>query len=390
MSRGVAPSRRRPSTRSMSCLPTRSAGCGVQRVLEVDALPGDGRRPDTFSAAWTAPPRSETRTHPLAPARGLRHEPEEGRRRPEEETAPRGSSADPALTVHKTATASNVVPIGSKSEEAEAKGSGLGLFDDGALFRTQIADGKCLVIYLGHQLTKRSRHDDLTNLTLGERPRADHPALVRVCRFAGKHFLPMSIHHNIAPISRNPTEIQAPLYLDELVRLFRHCRWKDGDRYYIARLIWCHAGISRRINIENLPFWIEAVLKDSEDQVSIDLSWVILADYIYKDLDRWVRMIRQYPDRFVIGSDAVGAASKLKQELSNFDPLLAKLHSDIRAKVPHANFANLMQEMATMRAKAGLGDEGIVLDYRYECSEYGNTGRLSKSESFTRSREEPE
>ncbi len=235
-----------------------------------------------------------------------------------------------------------------------------------------------------------SRHDDLTSLTLGERPRADHPALVRVCRFAGKHFLPVSIHHNIAPISRNPTEIQAPLYLDELVRLFRHCRWKDGDRDYTTRFIWCHAGISRRINIENLPFWIEAVLKDSGDQVSIDLSWVVLADYIYEDLDRWVRLIKQYPDRFMIGSDAVGGASKLKQELSNFDPLLAKLPSDIRVKVAHANFANLMQEMAAMRAKAGLGEEGIVLDYEYEFPEYGNTGRLSKSESFTRSREELE
>ena len=235
-----------------------------------------------------------------------------------------------------------------------------------------------------------SRHDDLTNLTTGERPRADHPALVRVCRFAGKHFLPVSIHHNIAPISRNSSEINVPLYLDELIELFRHCRWQENDGDYTTRFIWAHAGISRRVNIENLPFWIEEVFKDSGDQVYVDLSWVVLDNYIYKDLDRWVQLIKQYPKRFMIGSDAVGGASNLKQELSRFDLLLSKLPLDIRARVAHDNFANLMQEMAAKRAKAGLGEEGIILDYKYEFPEYANTGRLSKTESFIRSIEKSE
>ena len=226
-----------------------------------------------------------------------------------------------------------------------------------------------------------SRHDDLTNLTTGERPRADHPALVRICRFAGQHFLPVSIHHNIAPISRNSSEIKPPLYLDELVELFRHCRWQEGDVNYTTRFIWCHAGISRRVTTENLPFWIEEVFKDSGDQIYIDLSWVVLEDYIYKDLDRWVDLIERYPERFMIGSDAVGGASTLDQEFSRFDSLLSRLPADVRVKVAHDNFADLMQEMAEMRAAAGLGEQGIVLDYRYEYPEYANTGRLPESES---------
>ena len=232
-----------------------------------------------------------------------------------------------------------------------------------------------------------SRHDDLTNLTTGERPRADHPALVRVCRFAGKHFLPVSIHHNIAPVSRNPSEIKQPLYLDELVALFRSCRWQEDDTEYTTRFIWCHAGISRRVNIEDLPFWIEEVLKDSGDQVYIDLSWVVLDDYIYKDLDRWVQLIKRYPARFMIGSDAVGGASRLKQEFSRFDRLLSRLPPDVRVKVAHDNFADLMQEMVDMRAKLGLGKEGIMLDFNYEFPESAHTGRLAESESFVRSRE---
>ncbi len=234
-----------------------------------------------------------------------------------------------------------------------------------------------------------SRHDDLTNLTTGERPRADHPALVRVCRFAGRHFLPISIHHNIAPISRNPSEIKQPLYLDELVELFRNCRWQEGEVDYTTKFIWSHAGISRRVNVENLPFWIGEVLKDSGDQVYIDLSWVVLEDYIYKDLNQWVQLINRYPTRFMIGSDAVGGASKLKEEFSRFDKLLLQLPSEVRVKVAHDNFADLMQEMADSRSKAGLGEEGVVLNYEYEFPEYAHTGRLAESDSFTRSREEP-
>lgn len=232
-----------------------------------------------------------------------------------------------------------------------------------------------------------SRHDDLTNLTTGERPRADHPALVRVCRFAGKHFLPVSLHHNIAPVSRNPDEIKQPLYLDELVELFRNCSWEEREVTYKTTFIWCHAGISRRVNIENLPFWVEEVLKAFGDQVYIDLSWVVLEDYIYKELDEWVQLIKRYPTRFMIGSDSVGGASKLKQELSRFDTLLLQLPPEVRVKVAHDNFADLMQEMADMRALAGLGEEGVVLDYTYEFPEYAQTGRLTESDSFTRSRQ---
>ncbi len=228
-----------------------------------------------------------------------------------------------------------------------------------------------------------SRHDDLTNLSFGERPRADHPALVRVCRFAGEHFLPVSIHHNIAPISRSPSEVKPPLYLDEFVQLLRQCRWEKEGVDYTTRFIWCHAGISRRVTIADLPFWIEEVLKEAGEQLHIDLSWVVLEDYVYQDLERWAELISRFPDRFMIGSDAVGGASRIDQELDRFDRLLAALPEEVRVRVEHDNFAGLMEEMANLRAAAGFGEQGIVLDYRYEFPEYAHTGRLKASESFT-------
>ena len=209
---------------------------------------------------------------------------------------------------------------------------------------------------------------------------------MRVSRFAGKHFLPVSIHHNIAPISRDPKEVKAPLYLDELVDLFRYCRWKEGETDYTTKFIWCHAGISRRVTVADLPYWIEEVLKESRDQVYIDLSWVVLENYIHKDLDRWVELIKKYPTQFMIGSDAIGQASKIKQELSRYDRLLSRLPRKARIRVAHNNFADLMQEMAEKRAEADLGEGGLILDFDYEFPEYAHTGRLEDSVSFTRSR----
>ena len=231
-----------------------------------------------------------------------------------------------------------------------------------------------------------SRHDDLTNLTTGERPRADHPALLRVGRFAGRHFLPISIHHNVAPISRNASEIRQPLYLDELVWLLRNCSWEEEEVTYKTIFIWCHAGISRRVHVDNLPFWIEEILTEFQDQLYIDLSWVVLEGYVYKELDRWAELIQEFSGRFMIGSDSVGTASTLGQELNRYQRLLARLSPEVRRKVAHENFASLMEDMRARRAQADLGEQGIVLDYAYEFPEYAYTERLPDVESFTRSR----
>ena len=231
-----------------------------------------------------------------------------------------------------------------------------------------------------------SRHDDLTNLTTGERPRADHPALLRVCRFAGEHFLPVSIHHNISPISRNSDEVKEPLYLDELVELFRFCSWKKGGGTYATKFIWCHAGISRRIVVESLIYWIDELLEEFGDHVYIDLSWVVLENYVYKDLDSWVALIKKYPTQFMIGSDAVGMASAIGKELSRYEELLSRLPLEVRIRVARDNFADLMEEGAERRAAAGLGRNGLVLSYDYEFPKYQHTRRLTSPDSFTRSR----
>ena len=238
-----------------------------------------------------------------------------------------------------------------------------------------------------------SRHDDLTNLTTGERPRGNHPALKRLCRFAGDSFLPVSIHHNIAPISRSSKEVKEPVYLDELVELFAYCP--------NTKFIWCHAGISRRVVVANLPHWIGAVLKRFKGQVYIDLSWVVYEDYILKDLDGWAKLITKYPESFVLGSDVVGGARNMGKKLSRYKPLLDAISGDpneeVRRNLARDNFLRLMTSLEELRRKKMLGEGlikedapkrmGLTLRSDYEYDESAHTGAPKRS--FIREHRKP-
>lgn len=252
-----------------------------------------------------------------------------------------------------------------------------------------------------------ARHDDVTHLSLGERPRANHPALLRVCKFAGQAFLPVSIHQNIAPVSR-PRVIRDPVYVDELVELFRYCHEEPGSGRESTVFIWCHAGISRRVHVENLPYWIDEILDVYGDHVYIDLSWVVWDNYMRDDAQTWVELVEKYPERFLLGSDVVGGASRAGEELRNYDQWLDMLKPATRELVARDNLKNLLVRMADRRRLAGfsaasssernsgkrdstkeaisLGSQGIVLPIDYTYPEHADMPRLSDEESFVRSR----
>ena len=194
-----------------------------------------------------------------------------------------------------------------------------------------------------------SRHDDLTNLTTGERPRANHPALLRIFDFAGEHGIPISIHHNIAPISPGDA-LKDPLYLPEILEAF--------NEFPDTRFIWCHAGISRRILIKDLVGHLDRVLADHRNHVTIDLSWVVYPNYIVKNLDDWTALIRRYPDNFVIGSDAVGRLGDYPDQIRIYDLLFDALgDSELIEKLASGNFLRIMP------------DDAVSLDRDYQYPE---------------------
>ena len=224
------------------------------------------------------------------------------------------------------------------------------------------------------------------NLTTGERPRGDHPALKRVCRFAGEWHLPVSLHHNIAPISRNPSEVKQPVYLDELVELFEYCRKPNAE--YDTTFIWCHAGISRRIVVADMPHWLDAVLSRFEGQVYVDLSWVVYEDYILKDPESWAGLIRRYPRSFMLGSDVVGGGQNMGTEFREFEALLDKISTDpqdeVRRNLARDNFVRLMTDLGRRRrakmvsenviSPDAIGSTGLILRPDYEFDERAHTG----------------
>lgn len=144
-----------------------------------------------------------------------------------------------------------------------------------------------------------SRHDDLTALTYGEPPRADHPVFLAIYDLAAEKGLPVLIHHNIAG-----AYIDDPIYLEELERALEHNRKTN--------IIWAHVGISRRVEISNL---------------------VEMAD----------GLLDKHPDRIMIGSDKVGHWATYPGEIAKYYPLLDLLSDATARKVSHENILKLVK-----------------------------------------------
>lgn len=176
-----------------------------------------------------------------------------------------------------------------------------------------------------------SRHDDLTAFTYGEPPRADHPALMKVYQFAAKKNLPVLIHHNISSATK-----QAPIYLKELENALRENP--------LTRIIWAHAGISRRVVVPTLRDELRRILV-TYPNLSVDISWVVYPEYIGKDkesLKNWAVLLEEFPERFMIGSDKVARWDGYRQEIRKYDPLLELLTPATARKVTRGNILKIV------------------------------------------------
>jgi hypothetical protein len=175
------------------------------------------------------------------------------------------------------------------------------------------------------------RHDDLTALTYGEAPRANSTAFGRVLELAAKHHLPVLVHSNIGPSWR-----QQPDYLDEMESAIR--------QHPDTRMIWAHAGISRRIVIADHTDILRRLLRQYPN-LSVDLSWVIFEQEIAPGgtLDRrWVSLIEEYPGRFMIGSDTGDFSDQYTSILQRTYVLLDALKPETARKLAHDNFLALL------------------------------------------------
>ena len=176
-----------------------------------------------------------------------------------------------------------------------------------------------------------SRHDDLTALTYGEPPHADHPAFLEIFDLAAEYDIPVLIHHNISGVN-----IEDPIYLKEMQNALAHNR--------DAKIIWAHVGISRRINVPTLLKIADTMLKENEN-LYYDISWIVFEDYINKDkasLKDWAKLIEKYPDRFIFGTDKVGHWDTYPQEATKYMPLIEQLSDETADKLLGGNILELI------------------------------------------------
>jgi predicted TIM-barrel fold metal-dependent hydrolase len=181
---------------------------------------------------------------------------------------------------------------------------------------------------IGEILTRKG---ELTPLTLGETSRADHVALDPVYEFAAKNDLPVWIHSNITTI-----RMAEPLYLHEMMNAV--------EKHPLTRFVWCHAGHSRELVVPDLVDHVRRAVAEHEN-LWVDFSWVVFDMVMVKDgrIDpAWVKLIEDYPDRFLVGSDKIGHYGTYGKEIRKYDLLFEALTPRTARKVAAENMWRLL------------------------------------------------
>jgi len=180
-----------------------------------------------------------------------------------------------------------------------------------------------------------TRHDDLTALTYGEVAHADSISLDPVYDLAGEKDMPVSIHSDVSSVWKRD-----PIYLGEIENAVK--------KHPKTRFIWCHAGISRRIEVPTLTKELTRLLK-TYPNLYIDVSWVVYEmDLAPNGIpnQQWIDLIEAFPKRFMIGSDKVGKFDDYPTEIRKFDPFLAKLKPETARGLAHDNFLSVLPKHA--------------------------------------------
>ncbi len=172
-----------------------------------------------------------------------------------------------------------------------------------------------------------ARHDDLTALTLGETPVADHPAMDAVYELARKHDFAVQLHSNIG----NKRKREA-IYLPEVERALQ--------RHPNTRIILAHAGMSRDLNIPTVVDDLRGTLQ-KYDNLWIDLSWVVFENEIAPNNTvnpAWTKLVSDHPDRFMVGTDKIGHWKTY--DIQKYDIFMDTLPKKTARKVARDNFIN--------------------------------------------------
>lgn len=101
--------------------------------------------------------------------------------------------------------------------------------------------------------------------------------------------------------------------------------------------------MKRRVFHENYHEMLDDVLR-RHPRLHVDISWACREEVLQESggvTEGWIRLIEEFPERFLLGSDMVGHYEELGKTISSFAPLLEALSSAAREKVSSSNAERL-------------------------------------------------
>jgi len=185
----------------------------------------------------------------------------------------------------------------------------------------------------------------------GETASLTNPALDRILDFAAEAGLVVILHNDIdMPFAKTDAE---PAYLAQMKSLLK--------RHPKATIIWAHVGLGRIVHPVKVSAEaaersasqleiVETMLKDPAlSHVSFDISWDEVAKYAVaspESIGRVSRILNEYPDRFLFGTDTVapGSAAAYYAVFDLWAPVWSRLTPEASRKVRTGNYERLFDE----------------------------------------------
>ena len=185
----------------------------------------------------------------------------------------------------------------------------------------------------------------------GETASLTNPALDRILAFAAESGLVVILHNDIdMPFAKTDAE---PAYLAQMKALLA--------RHPKATIIWAHVGLGRIVHPVRASAGaaersatqleiVETMLKDPAfAHVSFDISWDEVAKYAVaspESIARVSRILNEYPDRFLFGTDTVapGSAEPYYAVFDLWAPVWSRLTPEASRKVRTGNYERLFDE----------------------------------------------
>ncbi|MBN1797945.1 MAG: amidohydrolase family protein [Spirochaetales bacterium] len=167
------------------------------------------------------------------------------------------------------------------------------------------------------------RHDDLTNLTYGDPPRANHPGMDSIYDLCVDLDMPICIHQNITSVGNNTY----PQWLHELEEALQ--------QHPKVRVVWAHCGVSRRV-YSPIYYQIVKRLLEAYENLFVDYSWIVYENFICPKKvpdENWIEMTEKFSERICIGTDVVDKFEYLSPQIQKYDVFMDRLSEKARQDI---------------------------------------------------------